>query len=143
MKKLILTILATVWAAFAFAQEETQTANGGAYQTSGFFEGGFFQILKDPGSAKFQEYRQVKEYMLLNRFGFDLTKGNYYLQVGANELGKTDQRATARFGMTRKWKNKIAWSQTPHLLSTSTREFFVNVGGGVFVVSDSIQRRLQ
>ena len=143
MKKFILTLLAVNLAVSVYAQDETTTTNGETVQTAGYFEGGFFQILKDPGSAKFQEYRQVKEYLQLNRFGFDLTKGNYYFRVGANEFGKTDQRAAARFGLVRKWKNKISWSQTPHLLSTSTREFFVNAGGGVFVVSDSIQRRLQ
>ncbi|MCI0329904.1 MAG: MtrB/PioB family decaheme-associated outer membrane protein [candidate division Zixibacteria bacterium] len=142
MKKLILTILAGGWATIALAQEEAPTANGGGYQTSGFFEGGFWQVLKDPGSAKFQEYRQVKEYLLLNRFGFNLSKENYYLGVNANELGKTDQRATARFGLVRKWKNKVTWSQTPHLYSTSTRASFLNAGGGVFILPDSIQAAL-
>ncbi len=142
MKKLILTILAAGWAAMAFSQEETQTANGGGYQTSGFFEGGFWQVLKNPGSAKFEEYRQVQEHMLLNRFRFDLTKGNYYLGVSARELGKTDQGAKASFGLVRKWKNEVSWSQVPHLYSTSTRQFYLNAGGGIFVLPDSVKANL-
>lgn len=135
MKTLILFLATVTLAATAWTQE--------AVRTTGQLEGGFWQVLKNPGSAKFQEYRQVKEDLLLNRFGLDLTKGNYYFGVNANELGKTDQGAVVRFGLVRKWKNNVSWSQTPHLLSTTTREFFVNAGGGVFVVSDSIQRRLQ
>ncbi len=142
MKKLILTLLAAGLAASAFAQD-TLTANGGVpIQTAGYFEGGFWQILKNPGSAKFQEYRQVKEDLLLNRFGFDFTKGKYYFNARAGELGKTDQVGVVSFGLTRKWKNRVFWSQVPHLLSTSTREFFVNAGGGVFVLPDSIQSQL-
>ncbi|HXF48439.1 MAG TPA: MtrB/PioB family decaheme-associated outer membrane protein [Verrucomicrobiae bacterium] len=142
MKKLILTILTAGWAAFTFAQEGTTTAGSGAYQTSGYFEGGFWQVLKNPGSAKFQEYRRVEEHMLLNRFGFDLTKGKYYLNVSARELGKTDQGAKASFGLVRKWKNEVTWSQTPHLYSTSTRQFYLNAGGGVFTLPDSVKAAL-
>jgi MtrB/PioB family decaheme-associated outer membrane protein len=141
MKKLILTILTAGWAAFAFAQEGTPATNSG-YQTSGFFEGGFWQVLKNPGSAKFQEYRRVEEHMLLNRFGFDLTKGKYYLNVSARELGKTDQGAKASFGLTRKWKNEVTWSQTPHLYSTSTKMFYLNAGGGTFILPDSVKAAL-
>jgi MtrB/PioB family decaheme-associated outer membrane protein len=142
MKKLILIAMAAALTASAWAQDEVPPAGGEQYRTAGYFEGGFWQVLKDPGSAKFQEYRQVKEHLLLNRFGFELTRGNQFFRVNANELGKTDQRATARFGLVRKWKNKVTWSQTPHLLSTDTREFFVNAGGGVFILPDSIQAAL-
>lgn len=142
MKRLILTILAAGWVASAFAQEGTPAGNGGTYQTAGYFEGGFWQILKNPGSAKFQEYRQVGEHLQLNRFGFDLQKGKYYLNFSALEVGKTNQGAKASFGLERKWKNEVTWSQVPHLYSTTTKMFYLDAGGGVFVLPDSVKAAL-
>lgn len=98
----------------------------------------------NPGSAKFEEYRDVPNGFVAERFLFNWApKERWYFDLDARDLTQRDQKIGVRFGRTDVWRGTIRWSENPRLWTDRAQQLFDNQGGGVFTLEDSFQSAVQ
>jgi MtrB/PioB family decaheme-associated outer membrane protein len=73
----------------------------------------------------------------------EMDKANYFLNVGANEVARTDASYWANLTKAGTFKAGFLWDQIPDLVSTTTKSLFTEVSPGVLRVDPSVQTALQ
>ncbi len=97
----------------------------------------------DGDAARFQRYRDLRNGAAADRFRFTRDDGRLFLDLGADHVGRRDQRYFATFSQPGKLKASFRWDQVPLFFSGDTRSLFTYQGNGVFLVDDAIQRGIE
>ena len=126
-KKIVSTIIAAFFPVLAWSADETTY--------SGEMKAGY-QHLAGGDSAKFNEYRDIKDGLYLYRLNLGLLDrpGSRYIDLAARNLFRDDQNVLLATGKWRKWRFELEWDETPHLISTKAKTPYNYQGDGIFTV---------
>jgi len=125
------------------ALAETEIMGGKAI-VSGEVNAGFQQTIVDGESAKFEEYRDVEQGILLNdlRLKVDGVTTPYYLDIRIKDLVQDDEFYGVKGGSHGKYNFGLYYDAIPHNFSHG-RLLLNDLGGGRFAIGDVVQQQLQ
>ena len=115
---------------------------GGIVQ-KGEFEIGVVGSSVDGDEARFQRYRDLRNGPAADRFRFTRDEGTLFIKVGADHIGRRDQRYSFNIARPGKLKASFTYDQIPLFLSNDTALLFSDQGNGVFLIDDAIQQGIQ
>ena len=130
MKRTLIGALILLTAAVAGAQAEDRV------ETSGGVTLGVQQVDTDVDSAKFNQYRDLRDgfYVYgLDLEGVDTQTGRFFDFRGQNLL-RDDQEIDFGLGNFGIWRLDVNRNEIPNRLSNKARTPFINQGGGLFTV---------
>jgi MtrB/PioB family decaheme-associated outer membrane protein len=93
--------------------------------------------------AKFQEFREWPNGAYIERFLARGRVGSFAATAWGNDLFLRQQGLGGSFDRGIRWQLDGSYEQQPHLFSLIARSPFTDLGGGVLVLSDSLQRQNQ
>lgn len=88
----------------------------------------------DSESAKFNEYRDLREGVFLPSLRLSAGSGSTQLQLSARNAGRDDQQFDLRVANAGTWSGALSWSQLPHRLSNNAFSPYSNAGNGLYTV---------
>jgi MtrB/PioB family decaheme-associated outer membrane protein len=105
-------------------------------ESEGGFTIGVQQIDIDPNSAKFNEYRDIRDGFQLYDLWFDLIDGPSarFLDFRGSNLLREDQAIDFRFGEFGRWNFEINRREIPRRISNQAVTPYIYRGDGLFVV---------
>jgi MtrB/PioB family decaheme-associated outer membrane protein len=98
--------------------------------------------LKGDG-ARYERYRDLGNGLFLEEARVKRDKENWVMELGAEHVGRRDQRYTGSLVRPGKLKAWLLWDQIPMLLSRTTRTLFTGVGTGVLSIDNALQAQVQ
>lgn len=131
------TGLAMLLVSFALPLSAQETAD---VEVDGELRIGVEQIDVDTNSSKFNEYRDRRDGLLVDRLWLDLFEpgtGRYF-ELAGDRLGRRDQGLWLRAGRFGVWDLGVDWTETPHLLSNKAQTPYIDMGNGRFEVPANI-----
>jgi MtrB/PioB family decaheme-associated outer membrane protein len=93
--------------------------------------------------ARFQRFRDIGDGAVMERVRFERGGHNWLFSVGADHVGRRDQRYTLAYRTGGKLTMSFLWDQIPLFISRDTRTLFSLESPGVFRLDDAIQRALE
>jgi MtrB/PioB family decaheme-associated outer membrane protein len=115
----------------------------GAVVISGQAQVGGRGVIGDPDSAKFQEYRDIREDAIgALRFLLEDSEGRYYLWGRADDIGDRDQEYEFEGGRYGQWGMRGGYSEIPHVFSRHAVSPYVNLAGNVLTLPPGFDRGL-
>jgi MtrB/PioB family decaheme-associated outer membrane protein len=104
----------------------------------------YFADRKNPNSAKFEEYRDVPNGLVFERFIFNWSpKPNFFFEFDGRDITQSDQRLLLEFGRRDLWKGTIFYNENPRLWTDRAAQLFSHQGGGIFTLDDTFQAAVQ
>ncbi len=126
-----------LYPAWSSAQEDAQGTFRGEIGSTFRFVG------EERESAKFQEYRDLKDGVTGDlRLWYQQPNG-YFLGVGADEIGLDDQRYSLTGGKYGSFRLELGYDQIPHRFAFDAKTLYTGVGTGNLRLSDQLQLTLQ
>ena len=126
----------------------TAAAAGGS--TTGVVEPAIVFIEADPSdSAKFEEYRDVPEGLVLPHLHLEwnanseLFQGGMFVELDAIDVSQQDQRIALGFGSRGLWKGTLNYKENPHRFGDGMKQLYTYQGDGVFTLPDTLQAAIQ
>jgi MtrB/PioB family decaheme-associated outer membrane protein len=101
----------------------------------------FTDISGDP--ARFQRFRDIGDGTLVDKLRFNREEKDFFFRVGADHLGRQDQRYWAEYGGRGSVKIRFQWDQIPLFISQDTRTLYSVQSPGVLQLSDSMRQSIQ
>jgi MtrB/PioB family decaheme-associated outer membrane protein len=98
--------------------------------------------LKGDG-ARYERYRDLGNGLFLEDARVKRDQGNWLVDLGAEHVGRRDQRYTGNIVRPGKLKGWLMWDQIPMLLSNTTRTLFTGIGSGVLSIDNALQTQVQ
>lgn len=101
---------------------------------------GVEQVDLDDDSAKYNEYRDRSDGLLLDELWYDffrLDTGGF-LELSGERIGRADQSLRLRAGDLGAWSLDVDWNETPHRLGNDARTPYDYRGNGLFDVSSNV-----
>ncbi len=96
------------------------------------------------GSAKFEEYRDVPNGFVAERFVFTYRpREGYVIDVQARDVSQRDQSARLRFGKQDRWRVFFNWQENPRRWTDRAKMLYANRGDAVFTLEDTLQSGVQ
>lgn len=96
--------------------------------------------------ARYERYRDLGDGLFLGRFRFGREGTGWFFDLGADNVGRRDQRFTADIVKPGTLKLFATWDQIPMLMSRTTRTLYVEdfrESPGVLTINDAIQAQGQ
>lgn len=124
------------------ANAQTAAAPG-TTSNSGWVDFGVRSTSMKGDGARFERYRDLGDGLFLETFRWRAETGGWFVDLGADHAGRTDQRYMGRFVRPGQFKGWATWDQIPMLLSRTTRTPFSKAGANEFRLDDAIQLQLQ
>ena len=91
-------------------------------------------------SKKFEEYRDVPNGFVLERFDFAWTPTKRdYLTLFVRDVTQLDQKILVDFGRQDLWRGSIFWSENPREWTDQATQLFAQSSPGTFTLEDSFQ----
>jgi hypothetical protein len=111
--------------------EETEAKKNG-WKTSGFIELGGTHLFGDTKSPGFRDYKDFRNGLYVNNFGFSGEKPDEacYVEAVGGALGMNDQFYRIQVGRYNSWKVLAFYDETPRLFTTAYRSLWNGVGSG-------------
>jgi MtrB/PioB family decaheme-associated outer membrane protein len=110
----------------------------GNFSISGSAEVGGLPRHKDGKDAKFEEYRDIPESVIVPELQLMIggKKEDFYLNFDASKVGRDDQNYTLRFGRYGLLDIEFEWDQIPHIFSkgVAMTPYFRSNGGGTLTL---------
>lgn len=106
-------------------------------------EVGYQTVDQNNPEAKFYEYRDVPEGVVLESYSMDVDADNYDLSFGANKLTQEDQSAELSYNRRGKLWFNADYDQTPHRWSETSRTLYNEANPGNLLLPDSMQSYFQ
>jgi MtrB/PioB family decaheme-associated outer membrane protein len=94
-------------------------------------------------AARYERYRDLGNGLFIDDARLKQDKDSWILDLGAEHVGRRDQRYTGSVVRPGKLKVWLLWDQIPMLLSRTTRTLFTGVGTGVLSIDDALQAKVQ
>jgi MtrB/PioB family decaheme-associated outer membrane protein len=109
-------------------------------RTSGSIATGVLQQDNDTNSAKFNEYRDLRDNFYLFDVRLDLldTGSGRFLELGGTNVTRDDQRIRFDVGHTGLWRFDIEWTGIPHNLSNHAQSPYIQRGPSLFEVPATV-----
>jgi MtrB/PioB family decaheme-associated outer membrane protein len=101
---------------------------------TGGFTLGVQQVETNRNSAKFNEYRDIRDGFYLYNFWFDLLEDQNFLSFDGRNLLRDDQSINFRMGGYGRWSLEVNRHEIPHRLSNRARTPYLHDGDGLFTV---------
>jgi MtrB/PioB family decaheme-associated outer membrane protein len=99
----------------------------------------YYAATDNRDSAKFQEFRDVPNGFVAERFALSWTpKARAYFDLDAVDIGQDDQRLNVEFGRTDVWRGTVRWVENPRRWTDSAVSLF-GQSGDLFTLEDSFQ----
>ena len=91
--------------------------------------------------SKFEEYRDIPEYPVLNSFDFKLEgkEKPYYLEIGGVDFLQKDEYYFFRAGKWGRFRLEFEWDRVPHRFANEATFVLHRVGDGKYAISDTTQ----
>jgi len=146
MKRTLIPLVVALVAAAALAEAQTKPATSDAAPPapstviSGSVTAGVLQVSNDTNSAKFTEYRDLRDkfYLPMVTFGALDASGGWGLEFSAANAAQNDQTILMRTGKPGVWTVQADWSGIPHNFSNKAVTPYINRGNGLFTVPATI-----
>ncbi|MEW5806063.1 MAG: MtrB/PioB family outer membrane beta-barrel protein [Acidobacteriota bacterium] len=99
-------------------------------------------------SAKYDEYRDIPEGLVLNYLSWTLSRkegwlGESYFQFTGKDVLQKDEKIATRFGVFGKLDIDIDWTRTPHKFTNGAKFLLNSVSPGTYRIADEAQMRFQ
>jgi MtrB/PioB family decaheme-associated outer membrane protein len=94
-------------------------------------------------AARYERYRDLGDGLFLETFRWRAQRSGWFLDAGADHVGRRDQRYTLAATRPGSFKGWVQWDQIPMLLSRTTRSPYASTVPGEFRIDDAIQAQLQ
>jgi MtrB/PioB family decaheme-associated outer membrane protein len=116
------------------------TAAGSDTRISGSVTAGALLVDDNTNSAKFTEYRDLKDSFALPGVNFSLFKpgSGFGVDASAVNLLRDDRTILAKAGQPGVWAIQADWKGTPHNFSNKAVTPYTNRGGGLFTVPATV-----
>ncbi len=138
MKKKSLYIFATALLILPIGNRSFAAENG---DLSGSVELGGRIVDGEDDSAKFQEYRDLKDGIIGN-FNLDYKKDSYFLGAEGQNIGWDDQFYQVTGGSYGQYKFSLFYDEIPHNLSFDARSFYSGIGSDNLTIDVSTPANL-
>lgn len=89
------------------------------------------KTFKGGRSAQPEEYGEIPNGVILEKYRLDYQNENYVLDVEASNVGQNNQSLEVEGGQPGKMMWKVLWDSMPHLYSNEARTPFVDSGNGI------------
>ena len=100
----------------------------------------YFADTDNRDSAKFEEYRDVPNGFVIERFDFLWRPTERsYLEINLRDVSQRDQRLDVEFGRYDLWRGTIHWEENPRLWTDQAFQLFAQTGPNVFTLVDPFQ----
>jgi len=119
----------------------TQAQEEGRIESTGGMTIGVQQVEVEPDSAKFTEYRDIREGFYFYDLWFDVldTGSGLFMDFSGENLIRDDQTIHFRLGdYSRRWQLRLDRHEIPHNLSNKAKTPFFNQGDGLFSVPSPV-----
>jgi len=96
--------------------------------------------------ARYERYRDLGDGLFLGALRLNREANGWFLNLGADNVGRRDQRFEGEFVRPGKFKGYAMWDQIPMLLSRTTKTLFtedLDDPQGVLTISDALQSQVQ
>jgi MtrB/PioB family decaheme-associated outer membrane protein len=112
----------------------------GGFNLEGEVETGLRYFVEEPKGgrrAKFEEYRDVPEWLFLQQLRLNVFRPDesYSFGLEGSKWGQDDQEYSLRAGRLGLWEFRFDWDQTPHVYSTNAQFLATEVSRGVYRLS--------
>jgi MtrB/PioB family decaheme-associated outer membrane protein len=94
-------------------------------------------------AARFQRFRDLGDGAFVDRLRFDREGDTWLFSVGADHLGRRDQRYFAEFRGHGKLKITFEWDQVPLFISQDTRTLYRTEAPGVLRIDPSLRQAIE
>lgn len=94
-------------------------------------------------AARYERYRDLGNGLFLEDARLKREQEKWIFDLGAEHVGRRDQRYTGNIVRPGKLKSWFKWDQIPMLLSSTTRTLFTGVGTGVLSIDNALQAQVQ
>jgi MtrB/PioB family decaheme-associated outer membrane protein len=129
--------------ASAPAAAEPETDEDALPTTYGTFDFGVRTSSIDGDGARYERYRDLGDGLFLEKARYSTDKRGWMVDLGADHLGRRDQRfavSAVRPGRLKVWGQ---WDQIPMLMSRTTRTLFAEPSPGVLTIDNAIRAQVQ
>jgi MtrB/PioB family decaheme-associated outer membrane protein len=123
---------------FLLGSAASQASAQEQVDSSGGFTLGVQQVEINRNSAKFNEYRDIRDGFYLYDFWFDLLADREFVMFNGSNLLRDDQSIDFRVGAFGSWSFEVNRNEIPHRLSNKARTPFINQGDGLFTVPSPV-----
>jgi MtrB/PioB family decaheme-associated outer membrane protein len=93
--------------------------------------------------AKFQEYKEVPNGIIIENYRMDVDSDKYDMSLNINKVRQEDQSASLEYDRGGKLWLNAAYNQTPHLWSNTSRTLYTEEIPGVLILPDALQDYFQ
>ena len=114
-----------------------------AAETSQSIEVGLQDVNQNQAEAKFEEYKETPQGLLLEEYTLDVNAEKYDMSLDVENLFQDDQSAALEYNRRGKLWFNAGWDQSPHRWGESAASFFTQTAPGVFEVDDAMQSFFQ
>lgn len=102
------------------------------WEYSGFIEAGFLGGGASDKNAQFRRYLDMGDGPYLNNFGMEAAKPEEarFVEIVGGGVGRSDQFYGVQFGRYNDYRVNLAYSEIPHVFSTTAKPIWQGVGTG-------------
>ena len=123
-----------------------EIAAAGTGPRGGFIDFGVRGTTTKGDAARYERYRDLGDGAFLGILRMSRQTNGWVIALGADNVGRRDQRFDGEFVRPGKFKGYAVWDQIPMLLSRTTKSLFsedVDSPQGVLTIADSLQSQVQ
>src|SRR5574341_156301 len=106
---------------------------------SGVIGGTYRFVTNERQSAKFQEYRDLRDGVTADLRLLYQQKNGYFLGAEGDNIGLDDQRYSLTGGRYGSFKYELGYDQTPHRFAFDAKTLYSGVGTGRLTLSGQVQ----
>jgi MtrB/PioB family decaheme-associated outer membrane protein len=125
------------------AGQPAADVSAGPVTWSGTFDFGVRGTSTEGDAARYERYRDLGDGLFLEGVRLHKEHNGWLFDLGADHVGRRDQRYTGDFVRPGKLRAVVLWDQIPMLLSRTTRTLFSGIGSGELRIDDAIQRQVE
>jgi MtrB/PioB family decaheme-associated outer membrane protein len=128
----------------AATPEEPADENHGQVEGEVVFGPQYFAATTNRDSNKFEEYRDVPNGFVIERFDFLFQPNpHWYLDIAATDVMQRDVRLNVQFGRIDLWKGTVRWSENPREWTDQAYQLFAESQRSVFTLVDPLQAAIR
>ena len=124
----------------------TATSEIGLGPNGGLMDFGVLGTTVDGDGARYERYRDLRSGPYFGKLQVNREKKGWVMDLGADNIGRRDQRFDGLFVRPGKFKGYALWDQIPMLMSQTTQTLFTeDLEGpqGVLTIQDPLQLQVQ